>query len=148
MQQKKNKKFVVFQDEVKEKEINLNQQFKVEKPSICSTQWYDPSIRDTLKDIQEWRCLRIDASYLDGNKNTAIIKDIEHIGFPHLQWLNIWSNNIVSIEGITRIRMPNLIRLWISTFFYEIDLNNIHSLRPLRKSTWGNLQGIDASKEH
>ena len=57
MQEDQNKTLVIFKDEEKAKETELHNQFKVEEVNICSKNWQNQSIQDTLKQIQEWRCL-------------------------------------------------------------------------------------------
>ena len=56
----------------------------------------------------------------DANKCPNIIKDILHIEFVHLENLNIWGNNIVSIECLTRIKMPQLRTLALCTAYINV----------------------------
>ena len=49
--------------------------------------------------------IRIDEGY---NEHPTILKDILHIEFHRLTSLNLGNNNIVSIECVELLRMPNL----------------------------------------
>ena len=45
---------------------------------------------------------------IDQNYNPRMIKEIEHIRFPNLLELTLRNNNIVSIESLSLIEMPQL----------------------------------------
>ena len=41
----------------------------------------------------------------DDNQRVTLLKEISHIRFPSLAHLNLSSNQIHSIEGLSRVRM-------------------------------------------
>ena len=45
----------------------------------------------------------------------GIIQELGRIGFPWLETIDLGENQIESIEGLSRMRMPSLINLSLST---------------------------------
>ena len=76
-------------------------------PEIC------PSIR-------EWKVEIIGAGLHspnpERNGRSQIIREIAHIGFPHLASLFLFHNMIESVEPLAMIHMPRLRKLILSNF--------------------------------
>ena len=60
--------------------------------------------------IQEWNVKEL---VLGDNEHPNIIKEIEHIRFPSLQFISLFGNEISSIENLCRMYLPCL-KEWIS----------------------------------
>lgn len=74
-----------------------------------------------------------------------MVKEIAHIQFYTLTILNLWGNQIKSIEVLPSTHMPLLEQLYLCTFFDEEDDNMITSVRVMRKAIWPALQTLDLS---
>ena len=84
--------------------------------------------------------------YSDRNNKPNIIKQLQHVAFPHLAELNIHGNEISSVEGLSRIFMPQLETLIISKIEDRIGFNHMIGMRDLRKSHWPDLKFLCFSK--
>ena len=62
--------------------------------------------------IKEWKTDQLSA---DRNRNGGILKEIHDIHFPCLKSLYLGKNDIQSIECMSRIDMPSLSTLSLST---------------------------------
>ena len=54
--------------------------------------------------------------YADHNNRATIVKEIDHIHFTSLTYLQLSTNNIESIEGLPSVRMPQIKALNLSTY--------------------------------
>ena len=45
---------------------------------------------------------------IDANHYSPILRDIQHITFENMTYLDVWGNRLESIEGLYRMRMPQL----------------------------------------
>lgn len=65
-----------------------------------------------VRKIKVWRAKELYISNnihnLDKNYYPLIIRDIESVGFPQLQIIYLWGNNIEAVEGLSQLRAPAL----------------------------------------
>ena len=70
--------------------------------------------------IKEWRIKYLhfgkDFFNLDVNRSLTILKEIQEVRFPNLQWIYLRDNLIESVEGLNQIHLPQLERLYLSTY--------------------------------
>ena len=52
---------------------------------------------------------------LGNNQRATLMKEIAHIRFSHLTKLELYGNEIESIEGVGRVSLPHLQNLFLST---------------------------------
>jgi hypothetical protein len=52
---------------------------------------------------------------LESNYRSTLLKDIHQIRFPCIIELAVWGNNIVSVEGMLRIDMPHIQKIYLSS---------------------------------
>jgi hypothetical protein len=83
----------------------------------------------------------------DYNQRVTAVREITHIHFTALIFLDLGGNAIESIEGLPRVQMPHICRLYLCTHGNNIDDNQITSVRALRKADWLALQQLEISKE-
>jgi hypothetical protein len=55
----------------------------------------------------------------DWNRREEVIKDITHLQFTHLIFINLLGNSIVSIEGLPLISMPQLQTLHLGSILHK-----------------------------
>ena len=82
----------------------------------------------------------------DKNNHAKILKEISDINFSKLKMLTLRSNRIESVEGMSRIRLPNLRNLQISIIQQIVDYNMISSFRDMRKANYEKLSILGISK--
>ena len=91
--------------------------------------------------VEEWRLSKIELGKhihdLERNKSiTLLFREIREISFPNLVSATLWRSNIASIEGIHRLRAPNLNKLWLSKSPHYKGYNKIISIKDLTKATF------------
>ena len=80
----------------------LARQRKLEHKGELRSHPFNKSVRSKIAEIM-WI---VDNSV--GNRRIELVKDIEHIHFEKLILLDLWDNQINSIEALPRIHIPNL----------------------------------------
>ena len=75
-------------------------------------------------------------SFIDGNKNPTILKEIFHINFPVLKDIYISNNGFGTIEQFSRIFMPSLEMLIVGA-------NELTRVRDFRKGYWLSLRDLE-----
>ena len=83
---------------------------------------------------------------VDNNQRPTLVREIAHIYFTALTWLNLGRNKIESIEGLSRVQVPHICRLYLCPCGDSIDGNNITSVKVIRKADWPALEQLDISK--
>ena len=75
-----------------------------------------------LEEIEVWRIWELQACtyhlILDSINQSAILREIQHISFPILKKIDLWRNQIESIEELCRMDMPVLEYLNLSIFVF------------------------------
>ena len=74
------------------------------------------------------------------------MREIAHIHFTALIFLDLGGNAIESIEGLPQVQMPHICRLYLCTHVNNIDDNKITSVGGMRKADWPALQQLEISK--
>ena len=64
------------------------------------------------------------------------MREIAHIHFTALSYLNLGGNRVDSIEGLCRVQMPHLCDLLLCTDGDNIGHNCITSVGVMRKAAW------------
>ena len=77
-----------------------------------------------------------DLAYPKGN----LYSPIEHINFSMLKVLQLDSTSIPSIEGLSRIEMPLLRRVYLSKGFNDKECDQVRSIEDIRKCDWHNIK--------
>lgn len=80
------------------------------------------------------------ASHIGNNNRPEILKDILHIQFSNLRYVNVNFNFIVSVENLNMMYMPSLESI-------SLSWNQITSVRNARKANWPKLKRVSLSKE-
>ena len=77
---------------------------------LKAREWTKYKIQSEAQKIKEWNVKEL---VLGDNEHPNIIKEIEHIRFPSLQFISLFGNEISSIENLCRMYLPCL-KEWIS----------------------------------
>ena len=88
-------------------------------------------------EIKEWKVTQF---RLGENKRSSILKEISHISFPVLRMMAIWNNAIYTLECFPFMDMPSLEWINFGMFFWDLGLNNLTNVKPLRKATFPTLK--------
>ena len=96
--------------------------------SGLNPEWFSLKMDEACQHIEEW-------------KVNKVLQSISHIGLKELVSIKIRGNDIESVEGIHRIKMPFLQLLWI-------DDNCIRSISQLSKGCLPDLTTLYISKAH
>ena len=84
---------------------------------------------------------------IEYNERSTVLKDIVHINFTNLTYLQLGGNQIESIEGLPRVQMPHIQHLFLCTRL--IIQASIASLQYewWGRQLWPTLQFLDISKQ-
>ena len=75
------------------------------------------------------------------------MKEIAHIHFTALTYLELGCNSIESVEGLARVQMEHIECVHLCKYNDNIALNRITSVRVIRKAGWPRLQTLRIGKE-
>jgi hypothetical protein len=75
----------------------------------------------------------------DDNDRAIMVKEIAHIHFTALTWLQLTGNKIESIEGLARVQMAHIEMLSLGTHTNNTGNNSITSVGVMRKAAWTTL---------
>ena len=101
--------------------------------------------------IKEWKNKKLKLCTLKFNQGNnqckTILRSISGIKFSQLKEIFIYRNSIESIEGFSRIYMPELKHASISIISTNPGFNQITSIRDFRKSHFPQLKRFGISKD-
>ena len=76
---------------------------------------------------------------VEKNNRATLVKEIAHIHFTALTYLQLGGNRIESVEGLARVHMPHIQSVSLGTYTDNIGGNNITSVGVIRKAAWPRL---------
>ena len=79
--------------------------------------WIRHNMKEVCPFIKWWDVKLLELSkhsfYVGQNKHPTILIEIKEVMFNRLIGINLEGNKIESVEGLNRIRMPKIKKLWI-----------------------------------
>ena len=80
--------------------------------------------------------------YAGDNECPTILMEIRQVMFPNLSKMYLQNNNIESLEGFSRVYLPELKWLSLRTISGISDSNDICNISDLKKGHWLNLNRL------